>query len=359
MTLKDQFETNNIRFLTIHKPSEATGKLKQIYAQVDRDFMLVAPFTLHAAEPDLVAAVWSAERETMLYGLVPRAHKEAVVSEVAKTNQCPFCVSAHTLMMAAAGENDASQVVYTGKGHIADELLRQRIEWGASTRTPDAEILHNPPFNAVEAPEIIGGALAFHYINRMVSLFIEGDMMPNMGLLNGFIRNGVWRFMMKSKMEKQSIPGDSLQFLPEADLPDVFDWAKNHPHISRSFAGITATHEKYAQQVVSPDLLAPVQAEYDRWSGEDTGISRKWLAEATTDLSEADRSAASMMLLAGFAPYQVTESDINAFREHYPDDRQLLAVTGWGAWAAVRRISTWIYPVTESAIEVETQTVTA
>lgn len=112
----------------------------------------------------------------MFYGIVPRAHKEAVVSEVAKTNHCPYCISAHTLMMQASGEEDASKIVLNNNGNVNDPLLQQRIEWGAATRTPDAPILKNPPFTVEEAPEIIGGALAFHYINRMVNIFIKGDM---------------------------------------------------------------------------------------------------------------------------------------------------------------------------------------
>jgi len=343
MAFKDRFETNNIKFLTIHKPSEATGKLKQIYAQVNHDFMLAAPFTLHAAEPDLVASVWSAERETMFYGIVPRAHKEAVVSEVAKTNHCPYCISAHTLMMQASGEEDASKIVLNNNGNVNDPLLQQRIEWGAATRTPDAPILKNPPFTVEEAPEIIGGALAFHYINRMVNIFIKGDMMPNMGAFNSIVRKGVSRFMMKSILERELIAGASLKFLPEADLPMEFSWAQNHQHISRSFAGITATIDYYIHQVISSNIIHLVSQPYNQWNGEDMGISRKWVKDLTQNLNEKERYAANLMLLAGLAPYQITETDIELFRTQYPDDKQLLAVTSWGAWSAVKRISTWLH----------------
>jgi len=344
MVLKDRFATNSIRFLKIHKPSKAQGKLHKIYNQINKDAILVAPFTLHASEPNLVAAVWSANRETMFYGIVPRSYKEAIASEVARINECPFCVSVHTLVMQASGEEKASDtILHQTKNNIANEQLRDIIAWSTSTRTPDAEILKNPPFTVEEAPEIIGSALTFHYLTRMVNIFIEGDLMPNMGIVNGIIRKGISQFMLKSLVERELIPGDSLQFLPDALLPKEFNWAKDHPHISQTFAGINAIMNQHIEQTVSSTIIDLVQSHYDKWQGEDTGISRKWIKDATEGLSESEAIATSLMLLAGFAPYQISESDIETFRQYYPDDKQLLAVTAWGAWATVRRISTWLH----------------
>lgn len=335
--------TQGIQHLTVESPRKAEGKLKQIYAQINRDLTLAAPFTLHASQPDLVGAVWSAERETMFHGIVPRGYKEAVVASVAVINECPYCIDAHTVMMEASDEGDAAKIVREQSGTIKDEKLQKLVDWAKASRTPDAEIILNPPFSVDEAPEIIGGALAFHYINRMVNIFVDGLMMPDMAFLNRLMRNMMSGTAIKFMMQRKTEPGASLHFLPEADLPQEFAWAENNEIIAKTFAGITATITNHAEEIASQETVSTVQAVYDSWHGDNMGMSRAWINQAIANLDEKQAIVAKMMLLAGLASYQVTESDIQAFRQYYPDDAQLIAVTAWGAWSAVRRISSWLH----------------
>lgn len=334
--------TQGIQHLSVESPRKAEGKLKQVYAQINHDLTLAAPFTLHASQPDLVAAVWSAERETMFHGIVPRGHKEAVVASVAVINECPYCVDAHTVMMQASDEGDAAKIVREQSGTVQDAKMQALVDWAKASRTPDANIILKPPFSAEEAPEIIGGALAFHYINRMVNIFVDGMMMPDMGFLNRMMRDMMSGTAIKAMMQRKIEPGASLKFLPEADLPEEFSWAENNDIIAKTFAGITATITSQAEEIVSEELFATVQAVYDSWHGEDMGMGRAWVNQAIANLDEKEAIVAKMMLLAGLASYQVTESDIQAFRQYYPDDAQIISVTAWGAWSAVRRISSWL-----------------
>ena len=343
MAMMDMMATHGIQYLTIEPPSKATGKLKQVYAQISRDMALAAPFTLHSSQPDLVAGVWSAERETLFHGIVPRGYKEAVAATVAVINECPYCIDAHSVMMQASDEGDAAKIVKSQSGTIKDEKLQQLVDWAKASRTPDADIILNPPFSKEEAPEIIGGALAFHYINRMVNIFVEGEMMPDMGFMNGLMRNIMSGTMIKSMIQRKTVPGDSLQFLPEADLPDDFAWAVNNEIIAKTFAGFADILSKLIRDVVLEGTIATVQSVYDSWHGDDKGISRAWLNQAIDSLDEKEVVSAKLMLLAGLASYQVTESDIADFRQYYPEDAQLIAVTAWGAWSAVRRISSWLH----------------
>jgi AhpD family alkylhydroperoxidase len=129
MKLMDGMAVRGIKYVTPIPPDKATGKLKQIYDQINHDFVLAAPFTLHSSVPDLTAAVWSAERETLFHGIVPRGHKEAVVAAVAIINKCPYCIDAHTLMMQASGEDEAAGIL-SKQTH-----LQALVEWAKSTRS--------------------------------------------------------------------------------------------------------------------------------------------------------------------------------------------------------------------------------
>lgn len=342
MKMMDTMATRGIKYVNVISPNKASGKLKQIYRQISHDFALAPPFTLHSPVPDLVAAVWSMERETMFHGFVPRGHKEAVVAAVAIINDCPYCIDAHTLMMQASDENEAAKVLSSQTGNISNAELQELIKWAKATRTPSANILKKPPFLPQANTEIIGAALAFHYINRMANIFLDDHMMPKMGIASGMVRNLMASTMIKSMLQRKIIPGASLEFLPEASLPEVFSWARENEIIARTFAGITTIVDTHAGMLFSDRVFTSVSDQINNWHGQDMGMSRTWLNSVVKDVDEADAVAIRLMLLAGLASYQVTVSDIEQFRRFYPDDAALIVATSWGAWAVVQRISTWL-----------------
>jgi len=342
MKAMDNMATRGIKYVSVTTPKKASGKLKQIYDQINRDFALAPPFTLHSAVPDLVAAVWSLERETMFHGIVPRGHKEAVVAAVAIINECPYCIDAHTLMMQASDESEAVKALSSNGGRIADAELQRLVDWAKATRTPDAGILLNPPFSPEAAPEIIGAALAFHYINRMANIYLDDHMMSKMGVVSGLVRNLMASTVIKAMLQRKIVPGASIEFLPEANPPEEFDWASQNEILSRTFAGVTTVINTHARKLFSEKVFDIVCDFIGGWNGEDMGMSRLWLNPVIRDLDEADAVATRLMLLAGLTSYQVTEADIKKFRRIYSDDAALVAATSWGVWTAVQRISTWL-----------------
>ncbi len=342
MNIMNQMAINGIKYVEAIPPGKAKGILSQIYNQIEHDFAIAPPFTLHSAIPELVAAVWSAERETMFHGIVPRGIKESIVAAVAIINECPYCIDAHTLMMQASDEGVAAKEMTGESGKITDSKIQQLTDWAKATCTPGADILANPPFTLDEAPEIIGAALAFHYINRMANVFLDDHMVPKMGFFSGAVRNMMANTMIKSMLQRKIEPGASIQFLPDGHLPDEFRWAKQNEILSRTFAGITAVMDQYAGEQFSQTALDTVRKKINTWHGQDMGMSRKWINEATEGLNEMDTVATRLMLLASLASYQVTETDIEQFQQHYPTDVAVIAATAWGAWTAVRRISTWL-----------------
>src|SRR5262249_45136927 len=100
-TLKkaDKHMSKHIKYdLQIVTPGAATGRIKEIYAQIKQDLMQVPePFSIHSPSPDMLAGVWGIFRESLVAGHVDRGLKEIVAATVAKINRCPWCVDAHSI----------------------------------------------------------------------------------------------------------------------------------------------------------------------------------------------------------------------------------------------------------------------
>jgi hypothetical protein len=71
---------------------------------------------------------------------------------------------------AASAEGIVASVYPQRNDQIRDADVRSVVEWAAATRLPGAKILLSPPFSRKNAPEIIGTAVFFHYINRNMAL---------------------------------------------------------------------------------------------------------------------------------------------------------------------------------------------
>jgi len=155
--------------------------LAQTYPQIKRDFgALVEPFSLHAPAPRLLAGIWMATREIALVGIVRRVIKEAIAATVSQLNRCPYCVDAHTMMLHAISAHGAAAAIsQENDSEIQDPAIRPIIAWAKATRSPGDPLLHRPPFSEAEAPEIIGTAVAFHYTNRMVDIFLDETPLPS------------------------------------------------------------------------------------------------------------------------------------------------------------------------------------
>jgi AhpD family alkylhydroperoxidase len=168
-----------VRYIAAVRPRDADGLLGRIYGEVKHDFGVLrdrdgnSPFLAHSPDPELLAGMWSVLYETILVeGAVTRADKEAIAAAVSSTNDCPFCVETHALLSGVAGERgDRTALIRGSTEAIANASRRELVQWAAATREPGSELLRRPPFGEHDAPEIIGTALAFHYVNRVVETF--------------------------------------------------------------------------------------------------------------------------------------------------------------------------------------------
>jgi len=269
--------------------------------------------------------------------------KEAVAATVSRINQCPYCVDAHTIMLnATSARNSADAIIHHRDDQIRDPAVRSMVKWAAATRSPGAEILLSPPFSRNDAPEIIGTALFFHYVNRMVSVLLSETPLPsNHPLLKGFLKRMAGRFFSKAVHRSKPL-GASLELLPESELPADLAWAERSPNIAGAFARFAAAIDRAGRAVVPEAVRDCVVKHVQAWDGKEPGLGRQWVEEAISGLDEKSKDIGRLVLLTALAPYQVDDGVVNAFTTHVNGDDKLLSALAWGSFTAVRKIGTWV-----------------
>ena len=86
----------------------------------------------------------------------------------------PFCVDSHTAAASVLGADRAAKAIRSGSiAEIGRDDLRAAARWAAATRSAAGPGLAAAPVAAADEPYLIGTALAFHYINRMVNAFLK------------------------------------------------------------------------------------------------------------------------------------------------------------------------------------------
>ena len=284
-------------------------------------------------------------RETELVGVVPRTLKEVVAASVSQLNQCSYCVDAHTIMLSAAGEGKIANAIYKARYEdITDEKTFRIIQWALATASPRSELIQWPPFSKQEAPEFIGTAVFYHYVNRMANALLGETPLP---LSQGWLRSplkSIASQTFSNALNRPKTVGDSLDFLPKADLPNDLQWAKPSVNIARAYACFAKTVEEAGEHALPPEVRAYVDEEISEWTGKTSELSLAWNEDAISRFDEATESAARLAILTALAPDRIEAEAISAFRKHFPEDAKLLGALAWASFAVARKIGTWLQP---------------
>ena len=343
---------NRIRHVAPVRYHEATGLVGDVYRQMERDFELVPPLTVHSPVPELLAGAWCLTRETLVAGKGDRARREAIAAAVSDMNTCPFCVDVHVTMLSGAKRDDVVAGIAGGASvAIADGAMRSLVEWARATRSPGAKTLALPPFAGDEAAELRGTAVAFHYMNRIVNVFMS-DGSPlrlprGLGWFKGTLRRVAGRVVGRRLLRQPAAPGDSLELLAGTDwaddsLPAEFAWAVGNEKIAAALAHFAAAAERAGGEFVPTEVRHVVQAAVNGWHGEDPPLGREWVEEAIVDLNESERAAARIGLLTALASYRIDERLIADYRQYERSDAALVALVGWSSAVAARRLGSWL-----------------
>jgi AhpD family alkylhydroperoxidase len=326
-----------IRYVAPVLPGRADGLVADVYAQAERDFGFVAPpLVLHSPAPTALAASWLLLRETLLAsGFAPRAQKEVVAAAVSLANECPYCVAVHSAAVRDLVDGRvAAEVAADRLADVADPGLRATGLWARGTGRPG----NAQPAPADSLPELAGVAVAFHYLNRMVTIFLPESPLPPLTpkAMGGWVMG-----MLASAMTApRPAPGASLELLPQAPLPAEFAWAAGVPTVASALARAAAALDAAAAKAVPAPVCELVLARLADWQGNGPGPSRSWADDAASALAPADRPLGRLALLAAFAPYQVTKADVTGAGP--VNDADLVTLAAWASMAAARRIGSWL-----------------
>jgi AhpD family alkylhydroperoxidase len=339
-----------IRYVRPVPPGAAQGLVADVYAQVEADFgMLAPPVALHSPAPGPLAACWLMLRETLVAsGLADRAAREAVAAAVSIGNACPYCVAVHNAVLGGlAHGQEAAAIAGDSISSIADPAWRDLAAWARRTGDQQATLSGAAPFPADQLPELAGVAVTFHYLNRMVTIFLQDSPLPGPvpAVMAGGMMRVLGRFLRPGAL-RVTEPGASLGLLPEAPLPAELRWAAGRPPIAEAFARASAAIETAGARGVPAPVRELVLGELADWGGQPRGPSRSWADNAARQLPPAERPAAKMALLTAFAPYQIGPADIGELRDGEFADREIIELASWASLAAARRVGSWLGEMT-------------
>jgi AhpD family alkylhydroperoxidase len=326
-------------------PAAARGLVARVYAQLQQDFgMLAPPVVLHSPAPQLLAGCWLMLRETLLAGAAAdRVAKETAAAAVSLANTCPYCVDVHSATWHGLSGDPAALALASGAtASISDPSLRALAAWARASGTR-AGAAAPAPFPPERAAELIGVAVTFHYLNRMVNVFLAESPFP--AVMPAAARRGAWRLfgrIMRPAASRGGRPGSAVDLLPPAPLPEDLAWAGGSATIGPAFARAAAAAEAAGTRSVPEPVRHLVRAQLDRWDGRPPGLSRSWVDTAVAALPPATRPSGRLALLTAFASYQVDQSVIDEFRAGGEPDAALVELCGWASLAAARQIGGWL-----------------
>ena len=238
---------------------------------------------------------------------------------------------------------DAAAIAAGQIDSVANQSIRDIAAWALVSGQREAAARTPRPFPSAHTAEILGVAVTFQYLNRMVNVFLgESPVPPG---VPAAVRSGIGhllgRFMAKTARECPA-PGASLDLLPAAPLPGDLAWATGSASIEgalgRACAAVDAAGDRSVPEPVRDLVLATLAG----WDGRPAALGRGWADAAVSGLAAGQRPAGRLALLTALASYQVVPSDIYAFLAEQPGDQALVELTAWASLAAARRVGSWL-----------------
>ncbi|MBJ6622435.1 carboxymuconolactone decarboxylase family protein [Streptomyces sp. DHE17-7] len=318
-------------------PKAATGRVAEVFEQIARDFGIPgpAPFVALSSAPALLAPAWALMRESLIAGPGDRTGKEIAAFGVSEANGCRFCVDAHTMLLHATGDHALAERLARGRGP-ADERHARVLDWARRTGSPDAG-RESPPFPREEAPGYLGTALAFHFINRIVSALVSERLLPGEAQRLRPVRSLAGRSLSRT-VRRPAVPGASLPLLDTSGPGPA--WAAGTP-VGPAYAALRAAAALGAG-LLDADDQALVRSALREWDGSRPPV------DPDPFPGRERRPGARLALLAALAPSRIGPADVAAWRRPEHTDHCLVHLVAYGAFAAVDRVqSTLSAPTVE------------
>ena len=339
--LFDRLSVKTMRYVNAIPKSRATGLTKKVYEMIDDDFFMNGSLTSRSPVPELLAAIWTAGRETMLVDdALDRTTKEAICAVLSDANACPYCGDMLISLVDAGREHEAASAIYERSlGEIADPVLRRQLEWVRAVGTPGMKNIPPCPFTPDQLPEVIGSLMAMADINRYSHVVMDGSPV-NLPL--GMQRPALRMFGQELKPTKTRAaePGRSIELLPKAELPEDLRWARPNRRIAETIARYVAAVEQATLGVISDAVRECVARELKDWNHELMPLGRAWADEAVADLEGEDRHIAKLALILAKSPSQASEDLVTPIVTD--DDDRFVRILAWCSFTGARTYARFV-----------------
>jgi len=287
-----------------------------------------------------MAGMWVGGREIALTNHhLPAWLKKAMGAALSEVNRCPYCED--MLLSLTHGARQDSVAVSLRKnelGAIEDDLTRKRLEWTKESISKNGEALRNPPFTQQELPEALGTLVVFNYTNKISDFTMDGSPVP------APVRKGALRLFgieLRESSELDLEHGASLHLLPEAPLPNEFEWAESNPLVADSLARWNQVVETEIDKVLSEDAQQLIREQLRAWEGGPAPMSRRWADDEVKTLEGKERELARLVLLVAKASYQIDDGIIGEATQRGLSEADLVRLGSWGAFMGAKTAAGW------------------
>lgn len=298
---------------------------------------VVEPISLHAILPDLLKGIWGILRETVIIeDHVSRKVKEAVGAAVSASNECPYCVDAHTIMIIGLKDKlVADAIVKKNLDLIEDDEVRKIVNWSFNTRNFKSMVINNPPFDAKAAPEIIGTAVFFHYLNRLVTIFLGPTILPlNIHFFKGMMKSMAAK-MFSGVLNAEKKAGE--QKGSYANIKGLY-WTAENPRVQYVFTYFFHVVSELAKEHIPEEVQGFIKDQIMDWDGSDME-NTKDLDAVVSVVSKKNQPLARMLYLTAFSPHRIQDYHFKEFHMFYNGrDEQILSSLSWASLLTAIRI---------------------
>lgn len=341
--LFDVMSVQTMRYVHAVPRHRAEGLVAEVYDMITEDFFINGSLTSRSRVPTLLAAMWTAGRESILVNdRLDRTTKEAMAAVLSHVNDCPYCGDMLVSLVHAGRQHEAAGSIFAeAESEITDPVLRDRLAWVKSVTMPGDTEHPAMPFSADELPEAVAALMAMSDINRFSHVVMDGSPVTAPLGMQG-VKMAALRLFGGELKSTQTAPvpaGRALHLLPDAPLPTDLQWAAPNPRIAAALARWATTVEREASDVVPDAVRDLVHRSLQAWQGEQMPLSRSWVDAEVTELTGTDRAIARLALVLAKAPYQVGDELVQDVIRDDPDEERFIRILAWMSCTAARRFA--------------------
>ena len=322
-----------INYIKYISKNNTKGKLKLLYKHIELNFgKLAEPFVLHSINQNITAGVWAMLYETVLVdGKINRSIKETIATCISEVNSCNYCVDAHSIMIFGTDKTLQNNITNIKNGNTKPQSKEDKIIlWALNNLNFENVIIQNAPFSKQEAPEIIGTAVLFHYINRMVTLFAGDTPLPTTKM-RGFVMNIASKFIFGKAIRKKKMAGESLTFIDKGLNNKPFEWADTSANINSAFQSFKQQTEKNIEKILSSELITLLRNFSTNLDLISQSFGTNQLDSFLLKVEPSERDIAEFCYLTMFDSHKIHDKHFTNLKQQIKKDEDILQIAAFSS----------------------------